>query len=261
MHRGATQAPLIRPSADGHLLPPRRIFDLQGRRRKIEHHPRRIRVRPLRPHCGARSLVLKIRLVRRFVSVCDIFFRPAARERLDTETRLRRERARLRRQIRQWQQACNADDPDENAGMQVAVKELERQLETLPRRLEGLRKSGLRQISRTDPDSRLLRSREGWQLGYSAEIAVSEDHLIVAQRVTQNASDNSSLLPLVDEVERECGGKHERVSADSGFFSLANLHGLRQRQIEGYVPDANLSYELKGRGSGAWRHVACIHHP
>lgn len=172
----------------------------------------------------------------------------AARERLDTETRLRRERARLRRQIRQWQQACNADDPDENAGMQVAVKELERQLETLPRRLEGLRKSGLRQISRTDPDSRLLRSREGWQLGYSAEIAVSEDHLIVAQRVTQNASDNSSLLPLVDEVERECGGKPERVSADSGFFSLANLHGLRQRQIEGYVPDANLSYELKGRG-------------
>ena len=172
----------------------------------------------------------------------------AGRQRLDTETRLRRERARLRRQIRKWQQACNADDPEENAGMQVAVKELERRLEQIPRRLERLRKSGLRQLSSTDPDSRLLRSREGWQLGYSAEIAVSEDHLIVAQRVTQNASDNASLLPLVDEVERECRGKPERVSADSGFFSRANLHGLRQRQIDGYVPDANLSYELKGRG-------------
>jgi transposase len=172
----------------------------------------------------------------------------AGKQRLDTETRLRRERARLRRQIRKWQQACNADDPEENAGMAVPVKELERRLEELPRRLERLRKSGLRQLSRTDPDSRVLRSREGWQLGYSAEIAVSEDHLIVAQRVTQNASDNASLLPLVDEVKRECGEKPERVSADSGFFSLANLHGLRQRQIDGYVPDANLSYELKGRG-------------
>ena len=184
----------------------------------------------------------------------------ASRDRLDTETRLRRERARLRRGIRRWQQACNAaDDPDENVGRQVQVQELERGLAQIPRRLERLRKSGLRQLSRTDPESRFLRSREGWQLGYSAEIAVSEDHLIVAQRVTQNASDHASLLPLVDEVDRQCRARPQRVSADSGFFSLANLHGLRERQIEGYVPDANLSYELKGygkaRGIGRQRHL------
>lgn len=183
----------------------------------------------------------------------------ASRDRMDTATQLRRARARLRRQIRRWQKACNADDPEENAGMQVQAKELERRLEQIPRRLERLRKSGLRQISRTDPESRFLRSREGWQLGYSAEIAVSEDHLIVAQRVTQNASDNASLLPLLDEVDRQCRARPQRVSADSGFFSLANLHGLRARQIEGYVPDANLSYELKGqgkaRGIGRSRHL------
>jgi transposase len=172
----------------------------------------------------------------------------ASRERMDTETKLRRERARLRRQVRRWQQACNAEDPDENAGMQVRVEDLERRLERIPGRLERLRKSGLRQISSSDPESRFLRSREGWQLGYSAEIAVSEDHLIVAQRVTQNASDNASLLPLVDEVSRQCRGKPQRVSADSGFFSLQNLQGLQERKIDGYVPDANLSYELKGRG-------------
>ena len=183
----------------------------------------------------------------------------ASRDRLDTETKLRRERARLRRQIRRWQKACNADDPEENAGMAGLGQELERRLEQIPRRLARLRKSGLRQLSRTDPESRFLRSREGGQLGYSAEIAVSEDHLIVAQRVTQNASDHASLLPLVDEVNRQCRGKPQRVSADSGFFSLPNLHGLRAWQIEGYVPDANLSYELKGhgkaRGIGRSRHL------
>jgi len=172
----------------------------------------------------------------------------ASRDRIDTETKLCRERARLRRQIRRWQQACNAEDPDENAGMQMPVAELQRQLGQIPRRLQRLRKSGLRQISRTDPESRFLRSRDGWQLGYTAEIAVSEDHLIVAQRVTQNASDNASLLPLVDEASRQCRGKPQRVSADTGFFSLQNLHGLREREIDGYVPDANLSYELKGKG-------------
>src|SRR5579863_170957 len=116
----------------------------------------------------------------------------ASRDRVDTETKLRRERARLRGQIRKWQKACQGEDPDENAGMQAPVQELERRLETIPGRLQRLRKSGLRQISRSDPESRFLRSREGWQLGYTAEIAVSEDHLIVAQRVTQNASDNAS---------------------------------------------------------------------
>jgi len=172
----------------------------------------------------------------------------ASRDRVDTETKLRRERARLRRQIRRWQKACDQDDPEENAGTAVNVAELERRLEQIPRRLERLRKSGLRQISRSDPESRFLRSREGWQLGYSAEMAVSEDHLIVAQRVTQNASDNASLLPLVDEASRQCRGKPRRVSADTGFFSLENLRGLRQRGIDGYVPDPHLSYELKGKG-------------
>lgn len=183
----------------------------------------------------------------------------ASRDRMDTETKLRRERARLRRQIRRWQQACNAEDPDEGAGSDVKIAELERRLEQIPGRLERLRKSGLRQLSRSDPESRFLRSREGWQLGYSAEIAVSEDHLIVAQRVTQNASDNASLLPLVDEASRQCRGKPGRVSADTGFFSLENLRGLRQREIDGYVPDPNLSYELKGkgraRGIGRSRHL------
>jgi transposase len=183
----------------------------------------------------------------------------AARERMDSEESLRKERAKLRRQIRQWQQSCNEEDPDENAGMQVRAREWERRLEQIPRRLERLRKSGLRQVSRSDKDARFLRTREGWILGYSGELAVTEDHLIAGQRVTQQASDNDSLLPMVDEVSRQCRGKPGAVSADTGFFSLRNLHGLGERQIDGYVPDPNLSYELKGKGKaqgiGKSRHL------
>jgi len=62
-------------------------------------------------------------------------------------SKLRRERARLRRQIRQWQQACNAAEGQENGGLQVSLPELERRLEQIPRRLQQLRKSGLRQVS------------------------------------------------------------------------------------------------------------------
>lgn len=172
----------------------------------------------------------------------------ASRDRVDREDRLRAQRARLRRLVRRWQRACDATDPDEQAGLTAAIQRIDQQLAEIPRRLERLRKSGQKQLSRTDPDSRFLRERSGFTLGYTAEVAVSEDHLIVAQRITQNASDQASLVPLVEQVRKQCGDGPRKVSADSGFFSHENLHALEQRGIDAYLPDPNLSWELKGRG-------------
>ena len=175
----------------------------------------------------------------------------ASRNRLESEDALRRERAKLRRQVRRWQQQCDAADPNETPGTALDAKEkqaAEARLAEIPRRLEKLRKAGLRKRSRTDPDSRFLRDRQGFTLGYTVAMAVSEDHLIVEQRVTQEATDNASLLPLVEAVEQRCGESPQKVTADSGFFSLQNLQGLEARGIEGYVPDSNLARELKRRG-------------
>ena len=175
----------------------------------------------------------------------------ASRNRLESEDALRRERAKLRRQVRRWQQQCDAADPNETPGTALAAREkqaAEARLAEIPRRLEKLRKTGPAKRSRTDPDSRFLRERQGFTLGYTVSMAVSEDHLIVEQRVTQQATDNASLLPLVEAVERRCGESPQKVSADCGFFSLQNLQGLEARGIEGYVPDSNLARELKRRG-------------
>src|SRR5208283_3223686 len=90
--------------------------------------------------------------------------------------------------------------------------------------------------------------RDGFTLGYTATLAVSEDHLIVAQRVTQESNDNESLLPMVDLVEQQCGQRPQRASADSGFFSLDNLKALEERKIDAYVPDSNLARWLNRGG-------------
>ena len=167
----------------------------------------------------------------------------ACRDRVETEPKLRHERARLRRQVRRWQKACDGDEGDAG-GMAVAIAEAEQKLAELPRRLEQLRKSGLKKRSRTDPDARFLRQRGGYELGYTGEIAVSDDHLIVAQRVTHNASDNHSLQPLVEQVEQRCGASPGEVLADSGFFSGENVRELERRGIGVYVPDSALAHEL-----------------
>jgi len=175
----------------------------------------------------------------------------ASPNRVESEEKLRRERTRIRRQIRRWQQTCNAEDPNEGAGVELAQQEcarLERQLAEIPARLERLKKSGLKRRSVTDADSRFLKERKGFTLGYTVTMAASEDHLILEQRVTQEATDNGALTPVVEAVEERCRETPKQVSADSGFFSLDNLRSLEARGIEGYVPDSNLACELNGGG-------------
>jgi hypothetical protein len=167
----------------------------------------------------------------------------ACKDRVDSEQALRSTRAALRRQVRAWQKAADRDD-QEPGGLEVAIGELNKALAEMPRRMERLKKSGLKKLSRTDEDARFLRQRGSFVLGYTGEIAVSDDHLIVAQRVTQNVTDNGSLAPMVDEVEQRCGAPPGAALADSGFFSIANIEQMEVRNIDAYVPDSNLACEL-----------------
>lgn len=168
----------------------------------------------------------------------------ASRNRIESEQRLRQERAKLRRAIRKWQKLCDAEDPNQGGGVELKLESLQQQLAEMPRRLEKLRKSGLKKMSRTDPEARFLRERGGFILGYTADVVVNEDHLIVGQRVTQNAADNDSLIPLVKEAERQTGTNVGKVLADAGFFSLDNLAELEARGLDLYLPDSNLAREL-----------------
>jgi len=179
----------------------------------------------------------------------------ASPNRVETEEKLRHERARIRQQIRRWQKVCDAEDPNEGAGVELAQRErarLERQLAEIPPRLERLKKSGLKRRSVTDPESRFLKARQGFTLGYTATLAVSEDHLIVEQRVSQEVTDNGTLIPVVEAVEARGGEAPRQVSADSGFFARGILQALAERKLDADVPDSNLGRVLN-RGGGPLR--------
>ncbi|MBZ5516870.1 MAG: transposase [Acidobacteriia bacterium] len=62
----------------------------------------------------------------------------ASRNRVESEDALRRERAQLRRQVRRWQQQCDAADPNETPGTTLeapAKQAVEARLAEIPRRL------------------------------------------------------------------------------------------------------------------------------
>ena len=65
------------------------------------------------------------------------------------------------------------------------LKKLKQELMALPSRLQKLSKSYLYRLPRTDPDCRVLHKRGQSVVGYTGDLAVSEDQFILAQRVTQ----------------------------------------------------------------------------
>jgi transposase len=165
--------------------------------------------------------------------------------RVDTVESLRQRRAGIRRHIRRWQQQCDAEQHavvEGLAGEQIA--RLREQLQQIPRRLQALKKSGLKHLPQTDPECRVLHKRGKSVIGYTADIAVSEDQFILAQRVTQASTDNGSLQPMVEAVQNECGAAPEKVVADSGLYSKDNLEAMEKQQIDAYIPDSNLAAAL-----------------
>lgn len=175
----------------------------------------------------------------------------AARRSVVDRERARQQWARDRRLVRVFQQKASQQDPEEDGGVSLSPEQQEA-LAAQP--VPALPRKGRQQVSLTDPESRFLRTAQGWQLGYTADLAVSDDHLIVAARVTQNATDNASLVPMVEEVERQCRARPEKVTGDSGFFSGRALHAMKEKGIDLYVPDNNLKHEMqtgeRARGIG-----------
>jgi transposase len=173
----------------------------------------------------------------------------ACRERSDNLEQLRRERARIRQRIRRWQKQCDRDDQEPSGRVAAVPEQWQQRLEEIPRQIEELRKSGQQRGSRTDPESRYLRKRGGFCLGYTAEVAVSDDHLIVAQRVHQEPADHGGLVAMTEATERECGQLPGAVLADCGYYSMPEIEALQQRGVEVIVPDILAAREMTGRAA------------
>ena len=97
------------------------------------------------------------------------------------------------------------------------------------------------QYNFTDPESRIMKSGDGFVQGYNAPAAVEPAfQLIVGQAVTQATNDKEQMTPMMDVIEQQSGQRPDEVLTDSGYCSEKNLEALEsagnpERRIEGYV--------------------------
>ena len=98
----------------------------------------------------------------------------------------------------------------------------------------------------TDPDSRILKTKDGYIQGYNAQAAVdAQEQIIVAHTHSNNGNDQAQLAPLLDATKANLGRNPDEASADAGYCSAANLRTLIRRRIKGYIATGRQKHGTK----------------
>src|SRR3974390_817696 len=88
----------------------------------------------------------------------------------------------------------------------------------------------------TDPDSRILKTKDGYIQGYNAQAAVdAQEKIIVAHTLSNNGNDQAQLVPLLDATKANLGRNPDEASADAGYCSAANLPTPIRRPTKRYI--------------------------
>jgi len=105
---------------------------------------------------------------------------------------------------------------------------------------------GKAQRNFTDPESRILKTKNGYIQGYNAQAAVDGTaQIIVAQTLTDTSSDQAQLAPLLDGIRANLGRNPDEVSADAGYCSDTNLRTIKRRRIDGYIATGRQKHGTK----------------
>ncbi|MBC7771657.1 MAG: IS1182 family transposase [Pyrinomonadaceae bacterium] len=96
--------------------------------------------------------------------------------------------------------------------------------------------------STTDPDSRVMKDKEGRSKpNYNAQVVVDAGEggalMIVAADVNDAANDSGQLMEMIAQTQETCGKLPEEFSADAGYNTGRELADLEEQKIRAYVAD------------------------
>jgi transposase len=170
--------------------------------------------------------------------------------------RMRETELRLKREVRAWFDRAKSTDEAEDrqhgrerrgdelpewvANKQQRIAKIREAREALEAEARAAGKSAPEpkdQRNFTDPESQIMRkSGKEFVQGYNAQAAVdSEAQIIVAQGVSNCASDAQQLEPMVKQIKQNTGRQAREFSADAGYCSEGNLAILERHHIDSYV--------------------------
>lgn len=197
------------------------------------------------------------------VAIDGAFFHgDASKASLTTQSKLAERLAALERDIEAYASALEANDAAEAAQVPAPVdrdsaKEgaAEKLAALLAKRarteadLARLEESGETQLSRTDPDARLLTKSGQTVAGYNVQLAVDARHkLIVAGEVVNDGNDSGQLHAMALAAKAALGAEALTALADVGYYNGETLRACEADAITAYVPPAERNRRLPAQG-------------
>jgi transposase len=103
--------------------------------------------------------------------------------------------------------------------------------------------------SHAEPEARFMRTTGGQAPAYNVQSAVDAEHaLIVAQKVSDEATDNRSLLPMAEAAKEAVGNPASlNVVADAGY---SNGEQAEACEAQGIVPHVPANRAVNNQGGG-----------
>ena len=139
--------------------------------------------------------------------------------------------------------AAGAESPSSSLGCEAQATETESEIETetateiKPPEQSGEKQSAHKsrkkrkkkkdeakaRINTTDPDSRIMKGRQGFIQGYNAQAVVTREQFVVACAVTQEENDLHQLEPMLLEIKRSLAAAGiaalpRKANADAGYW-------------------------------------------
>lgn len=180
----------------------------------------------------------------------------ASKASIDTGARLDKEAACIEQHIEGYLAGLDeadregAEPPSEDPSLQDKLARLRERQADVQERRKKLEDSGQGQLSRTDPDARLL-SKSGQSVaGYNVQIVVDAKHkLLVCCEATQDGNDTAQLAPMALQAKAFLGVETLVAEADSGYYDHGQIKACEDAGITPFVaiPDKTRPQREAGR--------------
>src|SRR5882757_6277647 len=171
----------------------------------------------------------------------------ASRKQVITPKRIEKMNAAIDRKIAEYLASMDEADREEpraasaQADVAAAIEALKAQKQRLQRQAEELAERGLKQLVKTEPEAKLMRTPHGHAVAYNAQIAVDAEHkLIVAFDLTNEGNDYRQLHPMAVQGKDAVGAIQVTAVADTGYSNGEHGALCERDGITAIVPRAEI---------------------
>jgi transposase len=189
-----------------------------------------------------------------------LFHGNAAKDSIFTQGKLTKQIAKLDQEIEAYVKSLDTNDAAEarqptggsgnGDGGDVGdkMKELMAKRERAEADLAELKSGDKGQISKTDPDARLMSKGDQTIAGYNIQSVVDDKHKLIVASEVVNCSDAGHLYQMAKAAKEVLEVETLQILADAGYYNSEDLKACEDDGITAYVPPHQGNGKLEAQG-------------